>query len=618
MNETSHILLVEDSRTQAVHLSDTLSRQGWTVEWVSTAEAAMQRINQPDLDLIVLDYYLPGVQGDVLCQRIRLNTDARGLPILMLTAEDTRTAEVHLLESGADDFVAKSADEEILVTRIRALLAKSPRHLPMLGRGEDSHIRPARILTIDDSPTYQEYLLGELESEGYCIEQALNAREGLARVMKENFDCVIVDLVMPDMNGIEVCRQISELRRATNNLVAVLMLTGRENKEDLTQALEAGADDFISKSSDLAVLKGRIRALLRRKMLQAENRRILEELKNKEVETLRARAEKEVAEAKARLNEELELRVKQRTAELAAANRDLATKSQENEMFVYSVSHDLRSPLVNLQGFSKELSGSCAQFRTILDEQPLPASIRDRCIALVDGEMGESIRFIQTAVSRLSTNIDSLLRLSRVGRIELQWQEVDVNAIVARIIESMNDTIGKRGARLIAAELPPVWGDPSAVEQIFANLIGNAVNYLDPQRPGLIEVGGCSGSLKSTGSTGGASPNGQDQGPPNNALNSYFVRDNGLGIGESYAKKIFQIFQRLHPTVAQGEGMGLAIVRRVTQRLGGQIWFDSAAGSGTTFYVTLPAVTDTPNDENPAVLAIGRDPQSQQSLVIQA
>src|ERR1700694_3849342 len=112
------------------------------------------------------------------------------------------------------------------------------------------------------------------------------------------------------------------MRLTMDDPIAVLMLTGRENKEDLTRALEAGADDFVSKSSDLAVVKGRIRALLRRKFFQEENRRILEELKNKELEALRARAEKEVAETRAALVEELErtaLELRRSQAELQQA-----------------------------------------------------------------------------------------------------------------------------------------------------------------------------------------------------------------------------------------------------------------------------------------------------------
>jgi signal transduction histidine kinase len=111
------------------------------------------------------------------------------------------------------------------------------------------------------------------------------------------------------------------------------------------------------------------------------------------------------------------------------------------------------------------------------------------------------------------------------------------------------------------------------VEQVFANLIGNALNYLDPGRPGLIEVG-------SQSTTPAEGPNG---------FQTYFVKDNGLGIPETYQPKIFQAFQRVHPEAARGEGMGLAIVRRIVERHGGKVWLHSRPGEGSTFYVTLPA-----------------------------
>ena len=135
-----------------------------------------------------------------------------------------------------------------------------------------------------------------MELEGYQIEKATSGQEGLDRLIAQDFDCVIVDQVMPGLNGIEVCRRIADLRRTTNNLVAVLMLTGRENKEQLTQCSRRAPTISSANRRELAVLKSRIRALLRRKPLQEENRRILDELKTKEVEMLRARADAEVAE----------------------------------------------------------------------------------------------------------------------------------------------------------------------------------------------------------------------------------------------------------------------------------------------------------------------------------
>src|SRR5438445_2511041 len=118
-------MLVEDSRTQAIQLAHVLGQEGWEVVWAATAAKAMEEIDRAAPDLILLDYYLPGLRGDELCRRIRMNIDTRGLPILMLTTEATDAAEVRGLESGADDFVPKSADVELLLLRIRTLLNKA-------------------------------------------------------------------------------------------------------------------------------------------------------------------------------------------------------------------------------------------------------------------------------------------------------------------------------------------------------------------------------------------------------------------------------------------------------------------------------------------------------------
>jgi signal transduction histidine kinase len=250
----------------------------------------------------------------------------------------------------------------------------------------------------------------------------------------------------------------------------------------------------------------------------------------------------------------------------------LAQDKQENEMFVYSVSHDLRSPLINLQGFSQELLVSYREFQQIFQDAGLPAELRQRGIKLLNEDVGESIRYIQTAVGRLSRIIDGLLRLSRAGRVEYQWQAVDVEPLVVKVIEALHDTISAQKAEINVYELPQVWGDPTAVEQIFANLIQNAVLYLDPARSGRIEVG----SEDHDQTTAGA------------GFRVYYVRDNGLGIPEAYHTRLFTAFSRLHAKVAQGEGVGLALVRRMVERHGGKIWLESSAGVGSTFFVALP------------------------------
>ena len=283
-------------------------------------------------------------------------------------------------------------------------------------------------------------------------------------------------------------------------------------------------------------------------------------------------SERKRAEAALRdSHQELERRVNLRTKELADANEDLSQKNQENEMFVYSVSHDLRSPLVNLQGFSKELGVLSTELRALLTAENVPEPVKDKAIALLDGDVKQSLRFIQLAVVRLGNIIDALLRLSRVGRVEYHSGRIDLQSSVTRLAESIAAGTTDEDINISVQSLTPCVGDATAVEQIFANLIGNAVKYRDKSRSTIIEIGEL---ISNDGLTG--------------SLATYYVRDNGLGIPEAHQQKIFQAFKRAHPSVAAGDGIGLAIVRRTAERHGGTAWVESKVGQGSTFYVTLP------------------------------
>ncbi|SEI39190.1 sensor histidine kinase [Paraburkholderia diazotrophica] len=275
-------------------------------------------------------------------------------------------------------------------------------------------------------------------------------------------------------------------------------------------------------------------------------------------------------------------------AELAQTNETLRQQTQENETFIYSVSHDLRAPLVNLQGFSKELIHACDDLRAAVRQSSLTRQQREHVEQLIDEDIGEALRFLQTAVLRASHIIDALLRLSRVGRVEYRRQQVDVRDIVQRVIDAMQATIRDRGARIVVQTLPPVWGDPTALEQVFANLIGNAINYLSPARAGVVEIG-------------------TTVGPPGvQTLRIFYVKDNGRGIPDIAMPRLFNAFQRLHGNVAAGEGIGLALVRRMVERHGGRVWAESKEDVGTTFYVSLPdAAPATSGDERQDVVLSG-------------
>ncbi|MEZ0604424.1 ATP-binding protein [Paraburkholderia sp. IW21] len=272
----------------------------------------------------------------------------------------------------------------------------------------------------------------------------------------------------------------------------------------------------------------------------------------------------------------LKARLEARARELAGVNEALRQETQDNEMFIYSVSHDLRSPLVNLQGFSKELQVSCDELDSIVEAAKLPQAEHRRMVHILDGDVRESLQYLRTAVTRAAAIIDALLRISRAGRLEYQWQRVSVGRVVGRVVDALQDAIRQRAVVVTVRDLPPAWGDPGAIEQIFSNLVGNALNYLDPARNGWIEIGAL------------APEPGDETEPRALRTRTYYVRDNGLGIPAAYMSKVFRAFQRLHGDVANGEGIGLAVVRRMVERHGGRVWVESAEGAGSTFFVVLP------------------------------
>ncbi|MFC5428106.1 ATP-binding protein [Paraburkholderia denitrificans] len=272
----------------------------------------------------------------------------------------------------------------------------------------------------------------------------------------------------------------------------------------------------------------------------------------------------------------LKLQLEARAADLAGANEHLRQETQDNEMFIYSVSHDLRSPLVNLQGFSKELQVSCDELRTQIESAGLPETEHRPMTELLDGEVNESLQFLRQAVARAAAIIDALLRISRAGRLEYRWQRVNMGRLVERArvaAGALPDT-----ARIDTRELPPAWGDPGALEQIFSNLICNAVRHLDPARPGRIEIGALDAAAQAGNAPLGARAH----------TRTYYVRDNGVGIPAAYVPKLFHAFQRLHGDDSGGPGIGLALARRIAERHGGRIWVESTEGAGSTFFVDLP------------------------------
>ncbi len=252
--------------------------------------------------------------------------------------------------------------------------------------------------------------------------------------------------------------------------------------------------------------------------------------------TERKQAEEQILQ----LNAELEQRVRARTSQLEEANKQL-------ESFSYSVSHDLRAPLRHIQGYAEMLA--------------------EEIEGKLSPEADRFLRTIKNSSVEMGQLIDDLLAFSRMGRTELNLKPISPNELIDETIAALELSTKDRNIEWTIHPLPKIVGDAPTLKQVFANLIGNAVKYSRQRDPAQIEIG----------------QSGEKDGRP-----ILFVRDNGAGFDMRYAKNLFGVFQRLHRSDEfEGTGIGLATVRRIIARHGGEIWAEAAVNQGATFYFTL-------------------------------
>jgi len=175
-------------------------------------------------------------------------------------------------------------------------------------------------------------------------------------------------------------------------------------------------------------------------------------------------------------------------------SHELLDKNKELEQVVYVASHDLRSPLVNIQGFSKELERAFEQLRSVIHREDTPSSIREELALLLEEDIPEAFRYIYTSTSKMDSLLSGLLRLSRMGRLTLAIKELDMNNLISNVIATFEFQAKQAGATLYVDELPSCRGDEAQINQVFSNLLDNALKYLDPERAGIIRISGWKGA----------------------------------------------------------------------------------------------------------------------------
>jgi signal transduction histidine kinase len=369
-----------------------------------------------------------------------------------------------------------------------------------------------KVLLIEDNPSdarlIQESLAGATD-DSFDLETADTLASGLKRLGAGGLDAMLLDLALPDSFGFATF--IKAKAQAMD--VPIIVLTGLDDETLALKLVQGGAQDFVAKVD----VGGNN---LTRAILYAIERDRLEQKYRK-------------------LNEELEQRIRDRTAELEATNKEL-------EAFSYSVSHDLRAPLTQLHGFSSLLLDNHA---SQLNEQ---------------GQ--RYLHNIKDGAMRMSALIDDLLKLSKVTRQGLRVRDVGLSSLVEEVLKEFEGETRKREIEWQVGPLPFIKCDYGLMRQVLVNLLSNAVKYTRKREHAVIEI-----SSKII-----------------DGKQAILIQDNGVGFDMKYADKIFAPFQRLHREKEfEGTGIGLATVQRILQKHSGRIWAHSEPQLGTTFYFTV-------------------------------
>jgi signal transduction histidine kinase len=393
-----------------------------------------------------------------------------------------------------------------------------------------------------------------LVKEGYRVTLAKDGAEGLAAARKEPPKVIVSDITMPVMDGFELChavRQDAGLRD-----IPVILLTMLTDTRDVIRGLNAGADYYVTKPFNEQYLLSRINTALKDPPKHS-NEQIEMEL-SIEGEKYPVRAGRQqimnlfisIYENAALKNSEListqdQLNIlnkslEEKTRELEEANKDL-------EGFAYSVSHDLRTPLRAIDGFSHQ--------------------VLKRYEDKLDDEGKRYLHMVRDNTLKMSQLIDDILAFSRMGRLGMSMAEVNMEGLAREVFDELMPAAAGRDLAVEIKPLPPARGDHAILRQVWVNLLGNAIKFTRHNPAASIQVGSYAEGKEHV----------------------YFIKDNGAGFDMQYADKLFGVFQRLHGVEEfEGTGIGLAIVKRVITRHGGRVWAEGKVNKGATFYFTLP------------------------------
>ena len=394
-----------------------------------------------------------------------------------------------------------------------------------------------KILIVDDNASNLKVLYTYLKDAGYEVVVAEDGRAGIEVVENSYPELVLLDVMMPGMDGFEVCRRLKA--KIETRDIPIIFLTALSEAVNKVKGFEVGGVDYITQPTENQEVIARVRTHLitnrMRQKLQRRNAELQAEIERRQQIEQELKRSRNLLQAN---NDNLEQTVADRTAELSNSNQDL-------EQFAYIASHDLRQPLRKIR--------MCTEY------------LAEDYVHCFDEQAKEYMKYITKSTDRMYLLIDDLLAYSRVGKQKKESLAVNTEDIVKDCIEDLSFTIAEKQATINYSNLPTINGNPREIAQLFQNLLANALKFTS-NRPPEINI-----TATQVGKRW-----------------QFSFADNGIGLELKYADKIFEMFQRLHQNSEyEGTGIGLAICQKVVNSHGGTIWVESELGKGSTFYFTI-------------------------------
>ncbi len=398
--------------------------------------------------------------------------------------------------------------------------------------------RKTNVLLVDDKAENLVALEGILDDPQLILFKARSGNEALSLILEHDFALILMDVQMPDMDGFETAELIRGNKK-TKNIPIIFVTAINKDQKYVFKGYETGAVDYLFKPLDPEILKSKVNVFLdlynQRKVIKEQSLEL----------------EHKVTELNAAF---LELQKKEKLLQKQAD--ELASRNQDLKEFAYIVSHDLKAPLRAISSLVNWLS----------------CDYQDK----LDSKGQELMELLLGRVKRMHNLIDGVLKYSRVGRVKEEYVSVELGTLVNNVIEMIDPP--KNIHIEVENHFPTIFAENTRIEQVFQNLISNAVKYMDKEK-GLIKI---------------SSKEEEEQWVFN-------VTDNGPGIDSKHYKKIFQIFQTLAPRdEIESTGVGLSLVKKIVEMYGGKVWVESEVGKGSTFSFTFPksAVAESQPVEN--------------------